>query len=63
MNTPFTTDDVVVIVTQTACRGTWTTTAWSTTPAVYVQGAAESADAAKLLNAIMVTIRFASKRS
>ncbi len=62
MNTPYRVDSVVVVVTQSACRGTWTTTAWSTAPAIYVQGEAHSAEEAKLLNAIMVTIRFASLR-
>jgi len=62
MSTPYTVDSVVVVVTQTACRGTWTTTAWSTAPPIYVQGEAHSAEDAKLLNAIMVTIRFASLR-
>ena len=61
-NTPFTVDSVAVVVTQTACRGTWMTTAWSSAPAIYVQGVAFSAENAKLLNAIMVTIRFASLR-
>jgi hypothetical protein len=36
------------------------TTAWSTTPAVYVQGEAHSPEQAQLLNAIVVTIRFSS---
>jgi len=58
--TPYTFDSVVVVVTQTACHGTWMTTAWSTTPAVYVQGQAHSPEKAQLLNAIMVTIRFTS---
>jgi len=38
------------------------TTAWSTAPAIYVQGEAHSPKEARLLNAIMVTIRFASPR-
>ena len=59
-NTPYMVDSVMVVVTQTACRGTWTTTAWSTAPAVYVQAEAHSPEEAKALNAIMVTIRFAS---
>jgi len=61
-NTPYMVDSVVVVVTLTACGGTWTTTAWSTAPAIYVQGQAHSADEARLLNAIMVTIRFPSPR-
>ncbi len=61
-NTPYTVDSVLVVVTQNACRGTWTTTAWSTAPAIYVQGQTHSPNDAKLLNAIMVTIRLASPR-
>jgi len=58
-NTSFIVDSVIVVVTQAACRGTWITTAWSTAPAIYVQGEAHSPEEARLLNAIMVTIRFA----
>ena len=58
--TPYTVDSVVVVVTQTACHGTWMTTAWSSTPAMYVQGEAHSPEQAQLLNAIVVTIRFSS---
>jgi hypothetical protein len=58
-NTSFMIDSVVLVVTQSACRGTWTVTAWSTAPAIYVQGEAYSPEAAKTLNAMMVTIRFA----
>ena len=58
--TTYTVDSVIVVVTQTACHGTWMTTAWSTTPAVYVQGEADSPKQAQLLNAIMVTIHFSS---
>ena len=57
--TTYTVDSIVVVVTQAMCRGTWRTTAWSTAPAVYVQGETHSAENAKLLNAIIVTIRFA----
>jgi len=60
--TPYTIDSVVVVVTQNACKGIWKTTAWSTTPTIYVQGEAHSAEKAMLLNAIMVTIRFASAK-
>jgi len=59
-NTPYVVDSVAVVVTQTACRGTWVITAWSTTPAIYVQGQTHSAANTKVLNAIMVTLRFAS---
>jgi len=55
-------DRVVVVVTQAACSGIWTTTAWSTAPEIYIQGEAQSAANAMLLNAIVVTIRFAPVR-
>lgn len=58
-NTPFMVDSVAVVVTQAACRGTWTTTAWSTAPEIYVHGEPQSAANAMVLNAIVVTIRFA----
>ena len=61
-HTSFIVDSVIVVVTQAACRSTWMTTAWSTAPAIYVQGEAHSPKEARLLNAIMVTIRFASPR-
>lgn len=56
--TPYTVDSIVVVVTQVTCHGTWKTTAWSTGPAMYVQGEARSPDNARILNAIMVTLRF-----
>jgi len=59
--TPFIIDSVVVVVTQTACHGIWKATAWSTTPPVYVQGEAHSVERAKLLNAIIATIRFVKR--
>jgi hypothetical protein len=55
-----TVDGVSLLIDQVRCQMTWTTTAWSTAPAIYVLGEAHSAEAAKTLNAIMVTIRFAS---
>jgi hypothetical protein len=59
--TPIAIDSVALIVTQASCRGMWKTTAWSTAPAMFVQGEAHSSERAQLLNAIMVTIRFASE--
>jgi len=56
--TPITIDSVVVSVTQTSCHSVWTTTAWSAAPSMYVQGEAHTSERAKLLNAIIVTIRF-----
>ena len=60
-NTPFTVDGGVVLVTQVRCEGVnWTTTGFSTAPAIYVQGEAHSAERADLLVRIMRTIRFTS---
>jgi len=60
-NTPVTVDGGVVLVTQVQCDGVnWTTTGWSTAPAIYVQGEAHSAERADLLVRIMRTIRFTS---
>jgi hypothetical protein len=60
-NTPVPVDGGVVLVTQVQCDGVnWTTTGWSTAPAIYVQGEAHSAERADLLVRIMRTIRFTS---
>ncbi len=60
-NTPFTVEGVVVLVTQVRCEAvTWTTTGWSTAPAIYVQGEAHTEKLADLLVRIMRTIRFTS---
>lgn len=56
--TPYLIGSVVVVVTQIECQGIWTITAWSTTPAMYVQGEARSAREAELLKSVMQTIRF-----
>ena len=55
-------DSVSLLVAQVHCEKSWTTTGWSAERAIYVLGEAHSIDAAKTLNAIMVTIRFASSR-
>ncbi len=60
-NTPLTLDGVSLLLTQVQCRATWTTTAWSTTPVMYVQGEAHSEKVAELLLVIMQTIRFTSE--
>jgi TonB family protein len=54
---------VVLFVTQVACQGSWTTTAWSTAPAIYVQGAARSEEVAQVQLAVLETIRFASPQA
>jgi hypothetical protein len=59
-NTPFLVDGMSLMLTQIECQGTWTTTAWSTTPAIYVQGEAHSVKGAKLLGRVIQTIRFTS---
>jgi hypothetical protein len=53
-------DSVVLFVTQVECQGAWSTTAWSTTPAIYVQGVAHTSDTARLQRSVMETIRFDS---
>jgi len=59
-NTPLTMDGVSLLVTQVECQGQWTTTAWSTTPSIYIQGEAHTAKGAELLLLIMQTIRLTS---
>ncbi len=59
-NTPLTADTVVLVITQVLCRGTWTTTAWSTAPAIYVQGVTQSAEATERLLLVLQTIRVKS---
>jgi len=60
-NTPITVDGGLVLITQLECDGVnWTTTGWSTQPAIYVQGEAHTAKLADLLVRIMQTIRFRS---
>ena len=57
-NAPFLIGSVSIVVTQVKCQETWTTTAWSTAPAMFVQGEAHGASGAELLSRIMETIRF-----
>jgi hypothetical protein len=60
-NTPAPVAGGIVMITQVRCDGvTWTTTGWSTAPAIYVQGEAHTAQQADLLVRIMRTIRFTS---
>ncbi len=62
-NIPFTVDGGIVLITQVRCEGVnWTTTGWSTAPAIYVQGEAHTAQLAELLVRIMRTIRFTVPR-
>jgi hypothetical protein len=56
--TTLTPDSAVVIVTEVECQRQWTITAWSTTPAIYVQSEGFSERVADLLRRIMDTIRF-----
>jgi len=61
MKKPLMVGGVALIVTQIECQGTWTTTAWSTAPAIYVQGVTHAAKVAELLQlSVMQTIRFTS---
>jgi len=59
--TPLNVDGVSLLVTQVQCPPTWATTAWSTTPPVYVQGEAHRAKDAEVLLLIVQTLRFASR--
>jgi hypothetical protein len=58
--TPLTLDGVSLLVTQVQCHPTWTITAWSTTPPIYVLGEAHSAKVAELVLRIVQTLRFTS---
>ena len=56
-NTQYMIGSVLLVVTQIDCHGTWTTTAWSTNPAIYIQGEAGSPEDAQLLLSAMLTLR------
>ena len=58
--TPLKVDGVSLVILQIRCDITWTTTAWSTEPAIYVQGEGHTAKAAELILSVMRTIRFTS---
>lgn len=60
--TTFIVDSVTLVVTETVCQGTWTTTAWSSAPRMYVQGVAQTATMTELQLLVMQTIRFAAAR-
>ena len=61
MNTiPLMIDGVSLLVTRVECPPTWTTTAWSTTPPMYVRGEAHSGTDAELLLRVIPTLRFTS---
>ena len=60
-NTPVNLDGVSVIIHEAECRGTRTITAWSTDPAMYVQGIAQSAALAQLQLSVIQTIRFSAR--
>jgi hypothetical protein len=57
-NTPLMIGGVALMVTQVDCQGTWTTTAWSTAPEIYVQGQAHTPKLAALQLSVIQTIRF-----
>jgi hypothetical protein len=59
-STSHTVGELVVVVTQTNCDGTRTTTAWSTSPAFFVQARAYSERVAAIDLAVMRTIQPAS---
>lgn len=55
-----TVDSVSLQITQFSCQGTWTTTAWSTAPLIYVRSVVHNPRAAKLMLAVMQSIRFSA---
>jgi hypothetical protein len=57
-NDTFMADSVVVLIAQSSCGGTWMVTAWTTSPAVYLQGQAHNTVGALMMNAIVVTMHF-----
>jgi hypothetical protein len=59
-NIPIVVDSVSLVITQVQCQDTWTTSAWSTAPGIYVQGEAHSVKGANVLLTVMQTIRFRS---
>lgn len=46
------------MVSQIECQGTWTTTAWSTTPSIYLQAETHTAKNATFMRSLIETIRF-----
>ncbi len=57
VNLPYRIGLMSLIVTQVACNGTWTTTAWSTAPALYIHAQARSPEAATQQLLVMQTLR------
>jgi len=57
---PYFIGQLVVLVTEAECYGTWTTTASSTNPAFYIRGESTGRQAADEALAIMKTIRQAA---
>ncbi len=55
--TPHLAGNVVLFITRDNCEGTWTTTAWSAQPRIYVRGQVRSEQAAELLRLVMQTIQ------
>lgn len=54
---PYMIGTAVVVVSQVQCQGTWLTTGWSTSPAVYVQAETRGRPPAVQMLAVMQTIR------
>lgn len=55
---PVTVDGVSLLIRDSRCGGKWTTLAWSTAPAMFIQGEVNNPAAAELLKTVMQTIRF-----
>ncbi len=58
--TPHLAGNVVLFITQGSCEGTWTTTAWSAQPRIYVRGQVHSEKAAELLRLVTETVQVAA---
>ncbi len=58
--TPHLAGNVVLFITRGNCEGTWTTTAWSAQPRIYVRGQVRGEKAAELLRLVTETIQVAA---
>ncbi len=61
-NTAVLVEDSSIVITQELCQSTWTLTAWSLSPAMYVQGVAHDIGDAERLLIVLQTIRFSPAR-
>ena len=59
-NTPVTVEGGILLVSQVHCHNTWTITAFSTTPPIYLKGEAHSQNEAERLLLVIQTVQFPS---